>query len=126
MRSLYEYIFTANSLDLPIIVGTECNKPGQRKVDDFETAYLRPLMKDFLKGADVLFGHTLLLRYADYSYSDTRAKDEFPDRKKRKAFFASVGALPVRPVDLRLRLAEETDREKNLDRIRDAAKAGRW
>lgn len=126
VRSLYEYIFTANSLDLPIIVGTECNKPGQRKVDDFETAYLRPLMKDFLKGADVLFGHTLLLRYADYSYSDTRAKDEFPDRKKRNAFFASVGALPVPPVDLRLRLAEETDREKNLDRIRDAAKAGRW
>ncbi len=126
VRALYEYIDTANALGLPIIAGTECNKPGQRKVDDFADEHLRPAMKDFLKGANVLFGHTLLLRYANYAYSDQRAKEEFPERARRNDFFASVGALPVPPAALRQTFAEESDPEKNLDRIRDAAKAGRW
>ncbi|MGN0867418.1 MAG: hypothetical protein ACI4SG_07090 [Oligosphaeraceae bacterium] len=126
VRALYEYVDTANALGLPIIAGTECNKPGQRKVDDFADEHLRPVMKDFTRGADVLFGHTLLLRYANYAYCDQRAKEEFPERNQRNDFFASVGALPVPPAALRQAFLEETDPEKNLDRIRDAAKAGRW
>ncbi len=56
VKALNEYVAAANELDLPIIVGTECNKPGQRKVDDFDADALKPLMKDFTRGADVLFG----------------------------------------------------------------------
>ncbi len=126
VQALNEYVAAANALDLPIIVGTECNKPGQRKVDDFECDALKPLMGDFLRGANVLFGHTTLLRYADYSYSDQRAKEEFPCRKARNDFFASVGALPVPPAQIRQVLQDETDPEKNLSLIRDAAKRGNW
>lgn len=126
VKALNEYVAAANALNLPIIVGTECNKPGQRKVDDFDSDALKPLLADFTRGANVLFGHTTLLRYADYSYSDQRAKDEFPCRKARNDFFASVGALPVPPAKVRQALMDETCAEKNLDFIRDAAKKGAW
>ena len=125
VKALNEYVAAANELDLPIIVGTECNKPGQRKVDDFDADALKPLMKDFTRGADVLFGHTTLLRYADYSYIDQRAKEEFPSRKARNDFFASVGALPVPSVATRLYLLQ-CGPEKSLEIIRRAARNGRW
>lgn len=126
VKALNEYVAAANALDLPIIVGTECNKPGQRKVDDFDCDALKPLSPDFTRGANVLFGHTTLLRYADYSYSDARAKEEFPCRKARNDFFAAVGALPIPPAKIRQALANETEPEKNLAVIRDAAAKGYW
>ena len=41
-----------------------------------------------------MVGHTRLLRWADRSYIDAAAVDEFPDRGARNGFFAAVGALP--------------------------------
>ncbi len=125
VQALNEYIAACKELDLPIIVGTECNKPGQRLVDDFSADALVPHVGTFTDGANVLFGHTRLLRFADYSYTDAKAAADFKTRAERNAFFAAVGALP--PPDAKtLRLLADSAPEDNFDRIRAAAKAGKW
>ncbi len=125
VQALNEYIAAAQALDLPIIVGTECNKPGQRKVDDFKAPALAPHLDTFTFGANVLFGHTRLLRYADYSYSDAQAKADFPTRKARNDFFAAVGALPP-PPPTTIALLTNRDAKANFDYIKKSATAGYW
>ena len=125
VQALNEYIAAAQALDLPIIVGTECNKPGQRKVDDFKAPALAPHLDTFTFGANVLFGHTRLLRYADYSYSDAQAKADFPTRKARNDFFAAVGALPP-PPPTTIALLTNRDDAANFDYIKKSATAGYW
>ena len=39
-------------------------------------------------------GHTVLARYAQFSYTGTAARADFPNRADRNAFFAAVGAQP--------------------------------
>lgn len=124
-KALAEYAAAANDLGLPIIVGTECNKPGQRLVDDFSVPELTALMPLFVQGANVLFGHTTLLRYADCSYCDAAVVQQFPDRQERNRFFAAVGALPVPPAKIRAALAENTP-EENRQIITQAALQGHW
>ena len=125
VQALNEYIAAAQALDLPIIVGTECNKPGQRKVDDFKAPALAPHLDTFTFGANVLFGHTRLLRYADYSYSDAQTKADFPTRKARNDFFAAVGALPP-PPPTTIALLTNRDAKANFDYIKKSATAGYW
>ncbi|MBO7741596.1 MAG: hypothetical protein J6S21_03495, partial [Victivallales bacterium] len=125
VKALNEYCAAAAALGLPVIVGTECNKPGQRLVDDFGADALVPLMDQFTLGAQVLFGHTRLLRYADLSYSDAAAVEMFPDRNERNRFFAAVGALPAPDAATLVKLAENTPAQ-NLDFMRNAASAGKW
>ena len=125
VAALNEYIAAAQALDLPIIVGTECNKPGQRKVDDFQAPALAPNLGTFTFGANVLFGHTRLLRYADYSYSDARAKADFPTRAARNDFFAAVGALPPPPPTTIALLTDRTA-AANFDYIKKSAASGYW
>ena len=88
------YVAAAKKRSLPINIGTECNKPGQRFVDDFTAPEMARHQQVFLKGAQVMIGHTRLLRWADVSYIDEAMKNEFPGREARNAFFAGVGALP--------------------------------
>ena len=94
VAELDRYVAAAQALDLPINVGTELNKAGQRFVDDFAAPPLRRHHAAFLQGAQVMVGHTRLLRWADLSYIDAAASAEFPARAARNAFFAAVGALP--------------------------------
>ncbi len=125
VQALNEYIAAAQALDLPIIVGTECNKPGQRKVDDFKAPALAPHLDTFTFGANVLFGHTRLLRYADYSYSDAQTKADFPTRKARNDFFAAVGALPP-PPPTTIALLTNRETTANFDYIKKSSAAGYW
>lgn len=125
VKALNEYIAAAQELELPIIVGTEGNKPGQRLVDDFNADALKPHMKAFTQGADLLVGHTRLLRYADYSYTDERTKGDYASRAERNAFFAAVGALPAPDAAVRRKL-DEAAPEENLAYLRAAAENGRW
>ena len=125
VKALGEYIAAAAERDLPVIAGTECNKPGQRLVDDFGSDALKPLLPVFQQGAQILVGHTRMLRYADCSYSDPRTAIEFPTRAERNAAFAAVGALPPPTPAIQARLADSPT-EDNYAYLRDAAKAGRW
>lgn len=125
VAELDRYVAAARALDLPINVGTELNKPGQRFVDDFAAPPLRPHHAAFLKGAQVMVGHTRLLRWADFSYSDAAARAEYPGRAERNAFFAAVGALPGPDEATRSRLAGMRP-EKAYAFLADCARAGRW
>ena len=98
VAKLYEVVELAKSLDLPLIVGTEMNKYGQKRVDDFDAAPLAPLRGDFLDGAYFIYGHTLLQRAAGLGYQSAWAAQYLPTRRERNAFYTTVGKL-VRPGD---------------------------
>ncbi|NLS76933.1 MAG: hypothetical protein GXY76_06700 [Chloroflexi bacterium] len=91
VRKLYEVVDLARRLDLPLIAGTEMNKFGQKLIDDFESAALRPLREVFMEGAYFLYGHTLLQRGAGLGYQSAWAKRHLPGRKERNAFYIALG-----------------------------------
>lgn len=125
VRELDRYVAAAKALDLPINVGTELNKPGQRFVDDFAAEPMKPHHADFLQGAQIMVGQTRLLRWADYSYIDGQAAADHPARKDRNAFFAAVGALPGPDAETLAKLADMPP-AKALDFLRDSAASGQW
>jgi hypothetical protein len=125
VRELNRYIAAAKSFDMPINIGTELNKPGQRFVDDFAADALKPYHQDFLEGAQVMVGHTRLLRWADYSYIDQVAEDDYPMRPERNAFFASVGVLPGPDAETLAKL-NDLGPEKALSYLRSSASHGEW
>jgi hypothetical protein len=101
------------------------NKPGQPFVDDLDGPVLGKYADDFLRGAQILVGHTTLLRLAEYSYIGEKARSEYPDIAERNDFFASVGALEPISRDLDRKLRSEGP-EKALATIIEAARAGTW
>ena len=42
LTNLYHVVEVAEKLDLPVVMGTEMNSPGQKFVDDFDSAELKP------------------------------------------------------------------------------------
>ena len=97
----------ARDLDLPVIVGTEMNKPGQRQVDDFGAAPLRPFWKDFSRGADFIYGHTFMHRVLGLGYQSLWARANLPTRRERNVFCARVGAIAEPGSQLLTRVAEQ-------------------
>ncbi|NLG15572.1 MAG: hypothetical protein GX561_15385 [Lentisphaerae bacterium] len=114
IANLDAYVAAAQALDLPINVGTEGNKPGQRLVDDFEAPALKKHHAAFLEGAQVMVGHTRLLRFADLSFTDAKADAMFANTKEKIAFFAAVGALPAPDGATLVKLASQGPKA-NLD-----------
>ena len=94
VAKLEEIVREATAMDLPINIGTEMNRAGLPPVDDLDTPELSPYRDAFVQGAQVMVGHTLLARFAAAPYLGKRAQAEFPRRKARNLFYASVGALP--------------------------------
>jgi hypothetical protein len=92
---LREFVAAAEALRLPINIGTELNKDGLPFADDLDGAALKPYAPAFRRGAAILVGHSLLLRYAGFSYAGASARTEFGgDLTAKNRFFESVGALP--------------------------------
>jgi hypothetical protein len=122
---LREIIAIAESLDMPLNIGTEMNKLGQPVFDNLECESLKPFKPIFLNGARIITGHALLLRFAGFSYVGKNAEAEFKTVPAKNKFFDSVGALsPVtKPLADRLRSMGE---EKALCFIRDSAGKGNW
>jgi len=125
IAELDRYVAAATALDLPINIGTELNKPGQRFVDDFSAAPIQKHHAAFLKGAQVMVGQTRLVRYADVSYTGEAAAAEFAERRTRNAFFASVGALPCPSSEKHGKLLA-ADNATAYSAICDAAAKGSW
>jgi hypothetical protein len=50
LANLYAVVELAKRRGLPVIVGTEMNSPGNKFVDSFDSAELKPLMPVFLEG----------------------------------------------------------------------------
>lgn len=79
---------------LPVGVGTEMNADGLADYDDLDSPLLAPHREQFVTGAEVFVGHTILARYAAFPYCGGRAAAQYPLRARRNEFFAAVGRLP--------------------------------
>lgn len=97
IQKLDEVIKAAEKRNMPINIGTEMNKKGLPFVDDLNGDVLKNYKRIFLKGADILVGHSVLANFADFPYDGEKAEAEFSDKKEMNQFFESVGALP--PID---------------------------
>jgi len=94
LSKLYEAIRAANEFEFPISIGTEMNRAGLPFVDNFKAPELAPVVPDFLRGARMLYGHTLLARHADFGYWSSGAREAFgEDRAAKNRFYERVGAF---------------------------------
>jgi hypothetical protein len=91
LAHLYEVAELAQQKHLPIVVGTEMNSPGQKFVDDFGSRELAPLAETFLKGAYIVYAHSVLQRQCGLGYSSAWASRVLGDRAGRNEFFEQVG-----------------------------------
>jgi hypothetical protein len=90
-KKLYEFVEICQNFDLPIIAGTEMNSPGQKFVDNFDSEELKPLVDVFLKGALIVYGHTVLQRQAGLGYKSDWASRNFKSRAAKNNFFETLG-----------------------------------
>ena len=93
LANLYQVVEIANQRHLPIVVGTEMNSPGQKFVDDFDSAELAPLLPSFLKGAHIVYAHSLLQQHAAMGYTSDWARQNLAEPEARNRFFEKVGRL---------------------------------
>jgi len=123
-EKLSEFVKTAEALDLPINIGTEMNKPGLPFVDNLSHDSLSPFRETFRRGARIIVGHSILLRYGDISYIDGNGKLGH-DRKAKNRFFEAVGALP--PLNEALAgVLEEAGPDRVFSIVEDSISAGTW
>ena len=95
-ENLYDIVRLAEELHLPVVVGTEMNSPGQKFVDDFNSPELSPLLGVFLKGAYIVYAHSVLQRTASLGYMSSWAGANFKDSATKNEFFHEAGRV-LRP-----------------------------
>ena len=119
LENLYTVIEVADRRNLPIVVGTEMNSPGQKFVDDFATKELSPLVPIFLYSAHVFYGHSVLQQQCGLGYMSDWAKGNFDTTAQKNRFFELVGKAmsPEREDDL-----AELDSDVDPDVVLKAAK----
>jgi len=91
LKNLYEVTALAEKLHLPIVMGTEMNSPGQKFVDDFDSEELRPLAAQFLKGAHIVYAHSVLRQQCGIGYVGDWAKKSFENVQQKNEFFRKLG-----------------------------------
>ncbi len=91
VAKLYEIVEETQKRDMPVFVGTELNRYGQKLVDDFDSPYLRPLAPYFLESAWTLWGHVVMEMSSQRGYTSGWARENFSSRRGRNQFFASLG-----------------------------------
>jgi len=99
LEKLYHIVDLADSFDLPIIVGTEMNSFGQKRVDDFNAPELDPVKQQFIKGAYFLYGHTRMELLWGLGYQSQWSQEHLAGRKIKNEFYESVGRLIPPKVD---------------------------
>jgi hypothetical protein len=91
LQNLYEIVAQAEKRHFPIIAGTEMNSPGNKFVDSFETAELQPLAPVFLRGAHIVYAHSVLQRQSGLGYLSPWAAKTFPSLSAKNGFFETLG-----------------------------------
>jgi len=125
-QKLKEFVEACDRVDLPLNIGTEMNRDGLPFADDLTGEALAPYRATFTRGAQVMVGHSVLGRYAGFSYVGAAARAEFGhDVKAKNRFFAAVGALPPLTGE-RAQQFVQAGPAKTLDAIRQAVKKGSW
>ncbi|MCF7958812.1 MAG: hypothetical protein K9M57_10225 [Phycisphaerae bacterium] len=91
VKNLYHFVKVAEERHLPIIVGTEMNSPGQKFSDDFDSEELSKLMPVFMKGAYIVYAHSVLKQQAGIGYIGEWADKTFDSVPAKNAFFEKIG-----------------------------------
>ena len=116
--NLYQVIELAQKLHLPVVEGTEMNSPGQKFVDNFETAELSPLVPVFLKGAHIVYAHSVLQQKCGLGYTSDWAKKNFKSAADKNEFFEQLGSsLEPQDEDKLSGLSENVTAKEILDKI---------
>ncbi len=126
VSNLREIIKVAESMNLPLNIGTEMNKKGQLFCDDLNGPVLKEFKKLFARGARTLVGHSILARFADFTYVGSKTENMFGTRiVDKNKFFETVGSLPpvTKSIADKLRTAGE---EKAYSMIYDSSRNGKW
>ena len=92
LENLYHVVELAEKLHLPVVEGTEMNSPGQKFVDDFASKELEPLAPVFLKGAHIVYAHSVLQRKCGLGYTSEWAKKSFENVAGKNTFFEELGS----------------------------------
>ena len=92
LQNLYRVVELAQKLHLPVVEGTEMNSPGQKFVDNFETAELAPLVPVFIKGAHIVYAHSVLQQKCGIGYTSDWAKKNFKGAAEKNEFFEELGS----------------------------------
>lgn len=102
VANLHAVIELAKERNLPIVVGTEMNAHGQRFVDDFDAPEMAPLVEEAIRGARIMYGHSLLQRQSGQGYLSDWAGRHFDSVSQKNDFFAEAGrkATPGEKLDL--------------------------
>lgn len=93
LENLYQVVEVAKKLHLPVVAGTEMNRTGQKFVDDFGSQELSPFLPVFLKGAYIVYAHSVLERTAGLGYTSNWAEDNFESAADKNEFFHDLGRL---------------------------------
>jgi len=117
-KNLYDTVELAESLNLPVVVGTEMNTPGQNFVDSFDAEELKPLVPIFLKGAYIVYAHSVLQRESGLGYSSKWAGKNFAGAAEKNKFYEKVGkSLKPKQEDVLARLGGDVTSKEILERI---------
>lgn len=118
LKNLYQVMELAEKLHLPVIVGTEMNSPGQKFVDDFDSKELAPLVPVFLKGAHIVYAHSVLQQKCRLGYTSQWAGNNFESVAKKNEFFEKLGStLEPEQEDKLSDLSEDTTAQQILDKV---------
>jgi hypothetical protein len=112
LKNLYQVVELAEKLDLVVVEGTEMNSPGQKFVDNFASEELKPLVPVFLKGAHIVYAHSVLQRTCGLGYTSDWAGRNFKSPAEKNRFFEQVGRS-LKP-----------QHEDNLSDLRDSSTTG--
>jgi len=120
---LNEVIAAARNRHLPICVGTEMNNAAQPMVDHFDAVEMKPHVRAFLEGGQIIWGHSLLLRHGGFGYVSAQAEAAFGrDAARKNEFFREVGSQPV-PHGSRLQSLRSASREGDCKAVLKALSA---
>ena len=91
LKNLYEVVALAERRGFPVVAGTEMNAPGQKFVDSFSSAELKPLAPTFLRSATIVYAHSVLQRAGGLGYLSEWAKASFASVTAKNDFFVAAG-----------------------------------
>ena len=91
VKNLYAVVALAERRGFPVVAGTEMNAPGQKFVDSFSSAELKPLAPAFLRSAYIVYAHSVLQRAGGLGYLSEWAKASFASVAAKNDFFAAAG-----------------------------------
>ncbi|MBN2181804.1 MAG: hypothetical protein JW715_07800 [Sedimentisphaerales bacterium] len=116
LENLYAVVEIAEKRHLPVVVGTEMNSPGQKFVDSFDTEELAELVPVFLKGAYIVYAHSVLQQQCGFGYTSKWAAKNFESVAEKNEFFRTLGSsLQPKDEDKLAGLSQDSTARQILD-----------